>query len=123
MFVYLEDMRHILSSVLLGAVGCGGMVGAGDAYRVDGISSQATLERPAGQGLVLRTSLPASVEQCRQLGGTSCTDDDYDGLTDEWEGLALDLLRPIVRLDEGEKLLQVASRTGMVGRVTPVGGG
>lgn len=72
--------------------------------------------------LELTTNLPREVITCAQLEGAPCEDADNDGLTDAWEDLVLSRLRPFVRLDEAEQLVNDdAYVLGVVGRVTPVG--
>jgi hypothetical protein len=71
--------------------------------------------------LVLTSNLPHLVAECRTIEGAPCVDADADGLTDAWEDLALARLRPFVRLDEAEQLVNDPSfRFGIVGRVVPV---
>ncbi len=72
--------------------------------------------------LALRCNLPRALDACLELEGAPCDDDDGDGLTDAWEDLALDRLRPLRRLDEGESLVDDGSVIlGDVGRVFAVG--
>lgn len=76
------------------------------------------------QQLALVCNLPMTLAACRQLDALDvpCADVDRDGLTDAWEDLALDLLRPLRRLDEAESLVDdPAAVLADVGRVAPVG--
>jgi hypothetical protein len=73
-------------------------------------------------GLVLRTNLPAMMSDCAAAVGAPCADLDQDGLTDGWEDVVLDRLRPIQRLDEDEALVSDATAVlADVGRVALVG--
>src|SRR4051812_25490754 len=54
----------------------------------------------ADGALVLHTNLPARDGDCTVLPGAPCGDLDGDGLTDAWEDVVLDRLRPVLRLDE-----------------------
>lgn len=104
----------------------GGSGGAGAAGGSGG-SSGFTLEVHTSLGpdgaLVLTTNLPRSIDECGRVPGAPCEDLDADLLTDAWEGLVLDRLRPLVRLDEAESLVgEPGFAMGMVGRVAPVGG-
>jgi hypothetical protein len=68
--------------------------------------------------LALRCNLPPSVEECAAIDGAPCEDADEDSLADAWEDAALERLRPLRRLDEGEPLVDDASAVlADVGRV------
>lgn len=72
--------------------------------------------------LALRCNLPRALAECRAVPGAPCEDVDGDGLTDAWEDVALERLRPLRRLDEAEPLLDdPAVVLGDVGRVFAVG--
>ena len=74
------------------------------------------------QQLALACNLPRTLAECQQLAGAPCADVDLDGLTDAWEDLALDLLRPLRRFDEDESLFaDPTAALGDVGRAAPVG--
>ena len=74
------------------------------------------------QQLALACNLPRALADCQQLAGAPCADVDLDGLTDAWEDLALDLLRPLRRFDEDESLFgDPTAALGDVGRAAPVG--
>ncbi len=74
-----------------------------------------------GQGLALTCNLPRTIDACAALANAPCDDLDQDGLTDAWEDLVLDRLRPIQRLDEQEALIDDATAVlGDVGRVAAV---
>jgi hypothetical protein len=80
-------------------------------------------ERSSGGGLILRSTLPAVLTDCQKVAGATCTDADHDGLTDGWESLVLDRLRPLVRFDEKESALSDSFAVlASVGRVMPLGG-
>lgn len=86
------------------------------------LACHAEFARP--QRLALACNLPRSFDACRELGadGAPCADVDLDGLTDAWEDLALELLRPLRRFDEAESLLDdPTAALGDVGRVAPAG--
>lgn len=71
--------------------------------------------------LALRCNLPSALALCLELDGAPCEDADGDGLTDLWEEIVLDRLRPMRRLDEAEMLVGDAEAVlGDVGRVFPV---
>lgn len=71
--------------------------------------------------LALRCNLPRLVADCVAIADAPCDDVDGDGLTDAWEDLALDRLRPVRRFDEGESLIDDANAVlGDVGRVFAV---
>lgn len=71
--------------------------------------------------LGLRCNLPAALGACLELAGAPCEDADGDGLTDRWEEIAIDRLRPMRRFDEAESLVaDAAAILGDVGRVFPV---
>ena len=57
--------------------------------------------------LRLQTNQPILTLDCQQLAwdGLNCSDVDLDGLTDAWEDLAIQYLRPILLLDEAEPYL------------------
>jgi hypothetical protein len=79
-------------------------------------------EFTAEQRLALACNLPMSLAACQRLADAPCADVDLDGLNDAWEDLALDLLRPLRRLDEAEKLISdPAIVLADVGRVAPAG--
>jgi hypothetical protein len=90
---------------------------SGDLYQAD--------TSLAGGALELTTSLPRAAADCAaELSAALCADRDRDGLTDEWEDLALDRFRPFVRIDAGDPLhIDADGRVGSVGRVAPVAGG
>jgi hypothetical protein len=68
--------------------------------------------------LALRCNLPRLVVDCMAIADAPCDDADADGLTDAWEDLALDGLRPLRRFDEAESLIDDPSAVlGDVGRV------
>ncbi len=73
--------------------------------------------------LAFRTDLPAWTEDCETLYGAValCQDVDADLLVDAWEDRLLEYLRPTMRFDEAEPLLQ-DDEAGLfaVGRVVPV---
>jgi hypothetical protein len=71
--------------------------------------------------LELVTDLPRAAADCLEDHLPAlCDDADRDGLVDEWEDLALDTLRPFVRIDEGDPLrVDADGRVGSVGRVAP----
>lgn len=72
--------------------------------------------------LALECNLPAALAACLELAGAPCEDADGDGLTDAWEDLALERLRPLRRLDEAESLVDDSDAVlGDVGRVFGVG--
>jgi hypothetical protein len=72
--------------------------------------------------LALECNLPAALAACLELAGAPCEDADGDGLTDAWEDLALERLRPLRRLDEAESLVDDPDAVlGDVGRVFGVG--
>ncbi|HEY8376319.1 MAG TPA: hypothetical protein VIK91_07520, partial [Nannocystis sp.] len=75
------------------------------------------------QRLALVCNLPLALAACEALAADApCDDFDLDGLTDAWEDLALELLRPLRRLDEEESLIDDPSAVlADVGRVAPVG--
>jgi len=74
--------------------------------------------------LELRTDLPRAPAGCLEDQAPAlCGDVDRDGLVDEWEDLALDALRPFVRIDEGDPLrVDREGRVGSIGRVWPAAG-
>ncbi|MGE0868538.1 MAG: hypothetical protein AB7P03_08250 [Kofleriaceae bacterium] len=73
----------------------------------------------AGRGLALRTNLPARDLDCRELAvrDAPCGDLDSDLLTDAWEDLVLDRMRPLLRLDEDEPIIHDSGTIAAVGRV------
>jgi hypothetical protein len=77
-----------------------------------------------GGALELWTDLPRAPADCLEDHLPAlCGDADRDGLVDEWEDLALDALRPFVRIDEGDPLrVDRHGRVGSIGRVAPAGG-
>ncbi len=94
-----------------------GSGGAGGAFVLE-----VHTEKDPAAGLVLRTNLPVLKAACDRVAGAPCADLDQDGLTDAWEDLVLDRLRPIQRLDEDETLVGDATAVlGDVGRVALVG--
>lgn len=75
-----------------------------------------------GDALTLRTNLPARDAGCGGLAaaGAPCGDVDLDGLTDAWEDIALDRLRPLLRFDEDEQFLDDPDALVVdIGRVAP----
>ncbi|MEZ4236289.1 MAG: hypothetical protein R3F59_09035 [Myxococcota bacterium] len=71
--------------------------------------------------LTLRSNVPRLVVDCVP-GAWACDDVDADGLTDAWEDGLLDRLRPSLRFDESEPLLDDATAVlAYVARVAPVG--
>ncbi len=71
--------------------------------------------------LALECNLPSSFDACTAIEGAPCEDVDEDGLTDAWEDIALDRLRPLQRLDEAEPLVDDDTAVlANVGRVAPV---
>ncbi len=73
-------------------------------------------ELTADGRLALRTEAPAFSADCPE-----CVDRDEDGLDDAWEALVLDKLRPLLRFDEAEQLLDDEDAVlQIVGRVAPV---
>ena len=58
-------------------------------------------------GLSFFTNLPQYESDCIQNEAlnTPCGDEDHDGLTDAWETLLLEHMRPLLRLDEDEDFL------------------
>jgi hypothetical protein len=120
-----------------------GYAGAGGAVETGAAGGEAPVDPGGGEGggetsafalevhtelgddgaLMLRTNLPSLIDECLQLDGPICEDLDSDGLTDGWEDVVLDRLRPLVRLDEAETLVgETAFGVGLVGRVTPISG-
>ena len=71
--------------------------------------------------LALLTNLPPHAADCP--AGGPCGDLDADGLTDAWEDLVLDRMRPVQRFDEDEQLLtDPGAMMGDIGRVAPTPG-
>jgi hypothetical protein len=71
--------------------------------------------------IAFRCNLPRLVDECTAIADAPCDDVDGDALTDAWEDLALDRLRPLRRFDEGESLIDDADAVmGDVGRVFAV---
>lgn len=102
------------------AQGAGGSGGGGAGAFV--LEVHTSLE---SDSLRLSTNLPREDAACLALAtpGAPCGDVDQDGLTDAWEDVVLDRLRPTVVLDEDEQLVGDPSAVqGLVGRVAPVGG-
>lgn len=80
----------------------------------------------AGDAVGVRSALPASNADCWALGEATapCGDVDLDGLTDAWEDLVLGLLRPAIRFDEAEPLVDDPAAVLVdVGRVAPADDG
>lgn len=74
------------------------------------------------QRLAFVCDLPGALAECEALAGAVCADVDEDGLTDAWEDLLLDAVRPLRRMDEQEMLIADATAVlGDVGRVVAVG--
>jgi hypothetical protein len=69
--------------------------------------------------LELATDLPSAPGDCRASHPAAlCADRDHDGLTDEWEDVLLDRLRPFVRIDAGDPLrIDGEGVVGSIGRV------
>ena len=111
--------------------GCGDAGAAGDDVRDpdasttgDGGAAFVLEVHTALEGgvLMLRTNLPARDVACAALSasGAPCGDVDLDGLTDAWEDVALDRLRPLLRFDEGESFEDdAAAHVADIGRVAP----
>lgn len=100
------------------AGGTGGGSGGAPAFALE-VSTELD-----GASLVLRCNLPREVEACLALEevGAPCADLDEDGLVDAWEDVVLDRLRPIILLDEDEKIVDDPTGViGIVGRVAPEG--
>jgi hypothetical protein len=71
--------------------------------------------------LALECNLPALFDACTEIDGAPCEDVDADGVTDAWEDIALDRLRPLQRLDEAEPLVDDDTAVlANVGRVVQV---
>lgn len=88
-------------------------------------SFEATLEL-VGDSVGIRSALPMWDADCHALGDDAapCGDVDLDLLTDAWEDAALDLLRPAIRFDEAEPLVNDATAVLVdVGRVAPADDG
>ncbi|MBK8257410.1 MAG: hypothetical protein IPK82_32675 [Polyangiaceae bacterium] len=121
-----------------GMVATGGMTGAtggatgGTSSTTTLVSSSSTGNPPfvldvhtalaPGGGLELTTNLPAHQEGCLAVPfeGVPCGDLDQDGLTDAWEDVVIDRLRPLLRLDEEESLVNdPAFVIANVARVAP----
>ena len=77
----------------------------------------------AEPGLALQVNLPFDVAACLSApGDLPCADLDEDEIVDLWEDVALSRLRPILRLDEDEALVDdAAAVVADVGRVTLTG--
>jgi hypothetical protein len=115
-----------------GETGAGGANSGGDSS--GGATTGTTTDAPPFEldvhtalspekSLVLTTNLPALVADCKALPfkDTPCADLDEDGLADAWEGVVLDRLRPLQRLDEQESLVTDATAVmGNIGRVALV---
>lgn len=85
-----------------------------------GFAPNVLTEVEPGGALALITNQPRTIDDCPAVPAAPCDDLDQDGLTDAWEEIALERLRPIVRLDEEEKLVdEPGFVTANVGRVTP----
>ncbi|MGE0550749.1 MAG: hypothetical protein AB7O24_11060 [Kofleriaceae bacterium] len=86
---------------------------------------EATTSLVPGPGLALRTNLPARDLECRELPvrDAPCGDVDGDLLTDAWEDLVLDRMRPMLRLDEDEPIVTDGGTISAVGRVALRTGG
>ena len=84
---------------------------------------QVSTSLAAPGALALTTNLPALFSDCQSapFEGTPCADLDQDGLTDAWEDIVLDRLRPLLRFDEDESLFDdSAAVVHDVGRVALV---
>jgi hypothetical protein len=118
-------------AALVIVAGCGGAPGGGGGDAAAAIDAEidapafalrATVTRAGTGPLTLATNLPARATACAALPevGAPCADVDGDGLTDAWEDLALDRLRPLLRFDEDEQLIGDAGAVlRELGRVTP----
>lgn len=74
------------------------------------------------QRLAFVCNLPPAVTDCAAVAAGLCEDADADGLTDLWEDLLLEVMRPVRRFDEAEQLLADPSAVmGDVGRVARIG--
>ncbi|MBN2359841.1 MAG: hypothetical protein JXR83_10335 [Deltaproteobacteria bacterium] len=70
--------------------------------------------------LALSSNVPARTDGCPESLGEVCADADGDDLVDAWEEMALELLRPRLRLDEGEDLLgDPAAVVAAIGHIYP----
>ena len=75
-------------------------------------------------GLSFFSNLPRYQSDCIQSTAinTPCGDEDQDGLTDAWEVLILESMRPVLRLDEDEDFLtDPTAHFAHIGRVFPQG--
>lgn len=100
-----------------GTTGTSGTSGGSEPFVLD-----CHTEFTRAQRLALACNLPMSLAACQRLGDAPCADVDLDGLTDAWEDLALELLRPLRRFDEAESLIDdPAAVLADVGRVAPAG--
>jgi hypothetical protein len=75
-----------------------------------------------GGRLAMETNVPRNVDTCLAdlPADAPCEDADLDGLVDVWEIFALELLRPMLRLDEAESLVDDPDTVlAFVGRVAP----
>lgn len=97
-----------------------------EARRFDVLDFDSGTAIDASGRLTFYSEFPTDLSSCQsELGeaGGRCTDDDHDGLVDDWELLLLAKLRPIVRMHPTEPLLgDYASSVYLVGRVTPMDG-
>lgn len=93
----------------------------GPVSRGEGAPPYVVATRVADGALELATDLPRAIADCLiEYPAALCADDDRDGLTDEWEDLVLDRLRPFVRIDDGDPLrIDREGQVGSVGRVVP----
>lgn len=76
--------------------------------------------------LRLRTTIAAASVDCdpEESSAVACADLDADGLSDMWEHVALQRLRPFVRMHAEEPLFRdFQGRVASIGRVTPAANG
>src|SRR5262245_23041225 len=104
MRAYLPRLVASSSLMLLvaAAVSACGDDGSGTTGDEDNLTSFGVRTELAKSGaLVLRSDLPALVSDCVALAGSTqdCADGDKDGLTDRWEKIVLERLRPLMRFD------------------------
>ena len=101
-----------------GGTGPTGTGGSGGAT----FSLDVSTELDGTGALILFTNVPHDLDAC-EAAGAPCFDDDVDGLNDAWEDVVIDRLRPFVRLDEAEQLVnEPGTAVGLVARVTLRGG-